>query len=201
MEETQQVVDNYKQLIRMQDEQLQTFDLLRKGGDSGIEVIEEMKKSQELVESLKKKQESLEQDVYDWKERFSEKEKRLREKEQECEQLNNSLQDLHDMAKKEEEEKEEIIQELESQIQATSEAFSQYREEKENEMNTYLISLTKKQEQIDLLNDATKDYEVTIAELKSDLQNSTFLSFNNHIHNHIYNHNLEITHRVQQQSF
>lgn len=175
-EEIQVILDNYKQLIRIQDSQIQTFDLLKKGGDSGIEVIEELKKKDDLIEELKKKEISLEQDVFDWKERFSKKEHMLREKEQECEQFDYSLRDLQEATQKEKESFEQKIQELQESLQTSKDAFETYRNEKEQETSSFMISLNKKQEQINMLDDMTKDYETTITELRSELQNSIILN-------------------------
>lgn len=169
--ETQLVIDNYKQLIRIQDNQLQTFDLLKKGGNSGIEVVEELKTKDQEIEDLKKKQISLEQDVFDWKERFSQKEETLRSKEQECEQLEYSLNALQNSTSEEKTQYENSIVELRDELEKKENEFKEYREEKENEMNTFLVNLNKKQEQINMLDDASNEYERTISELRQEIQN------------------------------
>lgn len=171
VEETQLVIDNYKQLIRIQDNQLQTFDLLKKGGNSGIEVVEELKTKDQEIEDLKKKQISLEQDVFDWKERFSQKEETLRSKEQECEQLEYSLNALQNSTSEEKTQYENSIVELRDELEKKENEFKEYREEKENEMNTFLVNLNKKQEQINMLDDASNEYERTISELRQEIQN------------------------------
>lgn len=176
-DETQVILDNYKQLIRIQDSQLQTFNLLKKGGDSGIEVIEEMKKKDELIEEMKKKEISLEQDVFDWKERFSKKEEDVRLKEQECEQHEYSLKILQESSQKEKETLEQTIHDLQQSLQTNKEEYESYRTEKEHEVNSFMVSLNKKQEQINMLDEVTKDYETTINELRSELQNSNCFYF------------------------
>lgn len=164
------VLENYKQLIRIQDEQLQTFDLLKKGGNAGIEMIEEMKKKDELIEEMKKKGVTLEQEVFDWKERFSKKEVSCREKEQECEQFEYSLKTLQVTANEEKKKYEEEIEELKKELEIKEEEYKKHTEEKEQESSSMLIALNKKQDQITLLDETMKEYENTIDELRKDLQ-------------------------------
>ena len=164
------VLENYKQLIRIQDEQLQTFDLLKKGGSAGIEMIEDVKKKDELIEEMKKKEVSLEQEVFDWKERFSKKETACREKEQECEQFEYSLQTLQVTANEEKKQFEEEIEGLKKELEVKENEYQQYSQEKEQEAASMMIALNKKQDQITFLNETMKEYETTIDELRKDLQ-------------------------------
>ena len=164
------VLENYKQLIRIQDEQLQTFDLLKKGGNAGIEMIEDVKKKDELIEEMKKKEVTLEQEVFDWKERFSKKEIACREKEQECEQFEYSLQTLQVTANEEKKQYEEEIEGLKKELEIKANEYQQYTQDREQESSSMMIALNKKQDQITFLNETMKEYENTIDELRKDLQ-------------------------------
>lgn len=169
-EEMTMVLENYKQLIRIQDEQLQTFDLLKKGGNAGIEMIEDVKKKDELIEEMKKKEVTLEQEVFDWKERFSKKEIACREKEQECEQFEYSLQTLQVTANEEKKQYEEEIEGLKKELEIKANEYQQYTQDREQESSSMMIALNKKQDQITFLNETMKEYENTIDELRKDLQ-------------------------------
>ena len=74
-EETALVINNYKELIRIQDADQRLLQLVQMAaGGAGIEQVEEFASKDKELEALAKKVTELEQDVFDWKGRFSEKE-------------------------------------------------------------------------------------------------------------------------------
>ena len=79
-EETALVINNYKELIRIQDADQRLLQLVQMAaGGAGIEQVEEFASKDKELEALAKKVTELEQDVFDWKGRFSEKEEALRQ--------------------------------------------------------------------------------------------------------------------------
>lgn len=90
-EETALVINNYKELIRIQDADQRLLQLVQMAaGGAGIEQVEEFASKDKELEALAKKVTELEQDVFDWKGRFSEKEEALRARDQAFEQVSTS---------------------------------------------------------------------------------------------------------------
>ena len=67
-EETALVINNYKELIRIQDADQRLLQLVQMAaGGAGIEQVEEFASKDKELEALAKKVTELEQDVFDWK--------------------------------------------------------------------------------------------------------------------------------------
>ena len=144
-EETALVINNYKELIRIQDADQRLLQLVQMAaGGAGIEQVEEFASKDKELEALAKKVTELEQDVFDWKGRFSEKEEALRTRDQAFEQVE------YELAAKEEKE----------------------AETHEQEMSGMLQSLNKKEEQLRELNESADHLEAVIRELRAELQRS-----------------------------
>ena len=93
-EETALVINNYKELIRIQDADQRLLQLVQMAaGSAGIEQVEEFASKDKELEALAKKVTELEQDVFDWKGRFSEKEEALRARDQAFEQVEYELEE------------------------------------------------------------------------------------------------------------
>ena len=109
-DDSQMVINSYKELIRVQDQDLRTIKLATSSGQgAGIELIEEYEVKTKELEASGKRIQDLEQEVYDWKQRFSAKEEALREKDQSYEQLESVSQNEKEMLKKENSSLEEQI--------------------------------------------------------------------------------------------
>ena len=152
-EETALVINNYKELIRIQDADQRLLQLVQMAaGGAGIEQVEEFASKDKELEALAKKVTELEQDVFDWKGRFSEKEEALRTRDQAFEQVEYELEEAAraELAAKEEKE----------------------AETHEQEMSGMLQSLNKKEEQLRELNESADHLEAVIRELRAELQRS-----------------------------
>ena len=106
----------------------------------------------------------LEQQVFDWKQHFSEKEELLRAQEQSHEQLEFELG---------EEQKKSAA--LLGEKETLEEPLGQQKEEHEQEMSTPMLSFNKKEEQIRQADEANGHLENYIKELRAELQRSGVL--------------------------
>ena len=113
------------------------------------------------VEAMKNTITDLEQQVFDWKQHFSEKEELLRAQEQSHEQLEFELG---------EEQKKSAA--LLGEKETLEETLSQQKEEHEQEMSTLMLSFNKKEEQIRQADEANGHLENYIKELRAELQRS-----------------------------
>ena len=161
-EETALVINNYKELIRIQDADQRMLKLVNASSSGeGIEQIEEFANKEKEVEAMKNTITDLEQQVFDWKQHFSEKEELLRAKEQSHEQLEFELG---------EEQKKSAA--LLGEKETLEETLSQQKEEHEQEMSTLMLSFNKKEEQIRQADEANGHLENYIKELRAELQRS-----------------------------
>lgn len=161
-EDTAMVINNYKELIRIQDADQRMLKLVNASSSGeGIEQIEEFANKEKELEAMKSTITDLEQQVFDWKQHFSEKEELLRAKEQSHEQLEFELG---------EEQKKSAA--LLGEKETLEETLSQQKEEHEQEMSTLMLSFNKKEEQIRQADEANGHLENYIKELRAELQRS-----------------------------
>lgn len=162
-EETALVINNYKELIRIQDADQRMLQLVKMAASgTGIEQVEEFASKDKEVEALTKKVGELEQDVFDWKGRFSEKEELLRARDQAFEQVEYELEEARRKHAAAEEERAKLAAAEEKEA-----------EKHEQEMSGMLQSLNKKEEQLRELNDSADHLEAVIKELRAELQRSS----------------------------
>ena len=172
-DDSQMVINSYKELIRVQDQDLRTIKLATSSGQgAGIELIEEYEVKTKELEASGKRIQDLEQEVYDWKQRFSAKEEALREKDQSYEQLEYVSQNEKEMLKKENSSLEEQIRFLNEEKTMLEAAPEQSKERHEQEMDAMMVSLEKKENQIRLLDSTVTNYDNVILELRQELQRS-----------------------------
>ena len=172
-DDSQMVINSYKELIRVQDQDLRTIKLATSSGQgAGIELIEEYEVKTKELEASGKRIQDLEQEVYDWKQRFSAKEEALREKDQSYEQLEYVSQNEKEMLKKENSSLEEQIRFLNEEKTMLEAAAEQSKEKHEQEMDAMMVSLEKKENQIRLLDSTVTNYDNVILELRQELQRS-----------------------------
>ena len=172
-DDSQMVINSYKELIRVQDQDLRTIKLATSSGQgAGIELIEEYEVKTKELEASGKRIQDLEQEVYDWKQRFSAKEEALREKDQSYEQLEYVSQNEKKMLKKENSSLEEQIRFLNEEKTMLEAAAEQSKEKHEQEMDAMMVSLEKKENQIRLLDSTVTNYDNVILELRQELQRS-----------------------------
>lgn len=172
-DDSQMVINSYKELIRVQDQDLRTIKLATSSGQgAGIELIEEYEVKTKELEASGKRIQDLEQEVYDWKQRFSAKEEALREKDQSYEQLEYVSQNEKEMLKKENSSLEEQIRFLNEEKTMLEAAAEQSKEKHEQEMSAMMVSLEKKENQIRLLDSTVTNYDNVILELRQELQRS-----------------------------
>ena len=118
--DSQMVIDNYKELIRVQDQDYRTMKLM--GGDgASIELAEQYETKMGELEQANRRLQDLEQEVFDWKNRFSTKEQALREKDEAYEQLEYCAGEEKKTLQQEKEALEKRVSELENEQQAMSE--------------------------------------------------------------------------------
>ena len=152
-EDTALVINNYKELIRIQDADQRMLKMVNASSSGeGIEQIEEFANKEKEVEAMKNTITDLEQQVFDWKQHFSEKEELLRAKEQSHEQKKSAA--------------------LLGEKETLEETLSQQKEEHEQEMSTLMLSFNKKEEQIRQADEANGHLENYIKELRAELQRS-----------------------------
>lgn len=162
-EETALVINNYKELIRIQDADQRMLQLVKMAASgTGIEQVEEFASKDKEVEALTKKVGELEQDVFDWKGRFSEKEELLRARDQAFEQVEYELEEARRQHAAAEEERAKLAAAEEKEA-----------EKHEQEMSGMLQSLNKKEEQLRELNESADHLEAVIKELRGELQRSS----------------------------
>ena len=162
-EETALVINNYKELIRIQDADQRMLQLVKMAASgTGIEQVEEFASKDKEVEALTKKVGELEQDVFDWKGRFSEKEELLRARDQAFEQVEYELEEARRQHAAAEEERAKLAAAEEKEA-----------EKHEQEMSGMLQSLNKKEEQLRELNESVDHLEAVIKELRGELQRSS----------------------------
>lgn len=162
-EETALVINNYKELIRIQDADQRMLQLVKMAASgTGIEQVEEFASKDKEVEVLTKKVGELEQDVFDWKGRFSEKEELLRARDQAFEQVEYELEEARRQHAAAEEERAKLAAAEEKEA-----------EKHEQEMSGMLQSLNKKEEQLRELNESADHLEAVIKELRGELQRSS----------------------------
>ena len=162
-EETVLVINNYKELIRIQDADQRMLQLVKMAASgTGIEQVEEFASKDKEVEALTKKVGELEQDVFDWKGRFSEKEELLRARDQAFEQVEYELEEARRQHAAAEEERAKLAAAEEKEA-----------EKHEQEMSGMLQSLNKKEEQLRELNESADHLEAVIKELRGELQRSS----------------------------
>ena len=161
-EETALVINNYKELIRIQDADQRLLQLVQMAaGGAGIEQVEEFASKDKELEALAKKVTELEQDVFDWKGRFSEKEEALRARDQAFEQVEYELEEARRQHAAAEAARAELAAKEEKEA-----------ETHEQEMSGMLQSLNKKEEQLRELNESADHLEAVIRELRAELQRS-----------------------------
>ncbi|KAK8810971.1 hypothetical protein WA556_004113, partial [Blastocystis sp. ATCC 50177/Nand II] len=159
-EETALVINNYKELIRIQDADQRLLQLVQMAaGGAGIEQVEEFASKDKELEALAKKVTELEQDVFDWKGRFSEKEEALRARDQAFEQVEYELEEARRQHAAAEAARAELAAKEEKEA-----------ETHEQEMSGMLQSLNKKEEQLRELNESADHLEAVIRELRAELQ-------------------------------
>ena len=165
----QMVINSYKELIRIQDQDSHTMKLVG-GKEEGIELAEQYEVKAAELETAAHRIQDLEQEVYDWKNRFSVKEKALREKEEAYEQLEYCSANAK--AKMEEEMKavEDQMKKLEEEKESMRVSLEDHKNEHAAEVETMMISLTKKEEQVRTLDETIAHLESTIQELQGELQ-------------------------------
>ena len=175
-DDSQIVINSYKELIRVQDQDLRTIKLATSNNQgAGIELVEEYESMTKKLEASGKQIQNLEQEVYDWKQRFSSKEEALREKEQSYEQLEYASQMEKESFEKEKEALNGQIEQLDKEKEELQEITEQNRDTHEQEMSAMMASLEKKENQIRTLDSTVTSYENVIQELRQELQRS--LSF------------------------
>lgn len=175
-DDSQIVINSYKELIRVQDQDLRTIKLATSNNQgAGIELVEEYESMTKKLEASGKQIQNLEQEVYDWKQRFSSKEEALREKEQSYEQLEYASQMEKETLEKEKEALNGQIEQLNKEKEEFQEVAEQNRDTHEQEMSAMMVSLEKKENQIRTLDSTVTSYENVIQELRQELQRS--LSF------------------------
>ena len=130
-------------------------------GGAGIEQVEEFASKDKELEALAKKVTELEQDVFDWKGRFSEKEEALRARDQAFEQVEYELEEARHQHAAAEAARAELAAKEEKEA-----------ETHEQEMSGMLQSLNKKEEQLRELNESADHLEAVIRELRTELQRS-----------------------------
>lgn len=162
-EETALVINNYKELIRIQDADQRMLQLVKMAASgAGIEQVEEFASKDKELEALQKRVTELEQDVFDWKGRFSEKEEALRTREQAFEQVEYELEEERRQHAAAAAEKEQLAAEGEKE-----------REKHEQELSGMMQSLNRKEEQLRELNESADRLEAVIRELRAELQRSS----------------------------
>lgn len=173
-DDSQIVINSYKELIRVQDQDLRTIKLATSNNQgAGIELVEEYESMTKKLEASGKQIQNLEQEVYDWKQRFSSKEEALREKEQSYEQLEYTSQMEKEAFEKEKETLNGQIEQLGKEKEELEEIAEQNRDTHEQEMSAMMVSLEKKENQIRTLDSTITSYENVIQELRQELQRSS----------------------------
>ena len=167
--DSQMVIDNYKELIRVQDQDYRTMKLM--GGDgASIELAEQYETKMGELEQANRRLQDLEQEVFDWKNRFSTKEQALREKDEAYEQLEYCAGEEKKSFQQEKETLEKRVSELENEQQAMSETMEREQASHKEEMTSMMASLKKKEDAIHVMDGSVADLEAVIQELRAELQ-------------------------------
>ena len=145
--DSQMVIDSYKELIRIQDQDCRTMKLVG-GKEEGIELAEQYEVKAAELETATHRIQDLEQEIYDWKNRFSVKEKSLREKEEAYEQLEYCAADEKSKIEEEKKQLEDQVKKLEEEKESMKMSLEDHKNEHASEVETMMISLTKKEEQV-----------------------------------------------------
>ena len=167
--DSQMVIDSYKELIRIQDQDCRTMKLVG-GKEEGIELAEQYEVKAAELETATHRIQDLEQEIYDWKNRFSVKEKSLREKEEAYEQLEYCAADEKSKIEEEKKQLEDQVKKLEEEKESMKMSLEDHKNEHASEVETMMISLTKKEEQVRTLDETIAHLESTIQELQAELQ-------------------------------
>lgn len=174
--DAQLIINNYKELIRIQDNDNRTMKLMGGAGggaggsgEGGIELAEQYEAKTAELETAARRIQDLEQEVFDWKNQFSEKEKAVREKEEAYEQLSSEFSEEKKRLEEEKAVLENEVNGLEEERVTTAEELAHMQKEHEQAMESMMIALKKKEEQVSYVNSENASLEQVIQELKEQL--------------------------------
>ena len=175
--DTQLLINNYKELIRIQDNDNRTMKLMGGSGNStggsgegGIELAEQYEAKMAELKTAAHRIQDLEQEVFDWKNQCSEKEKVVRAKEEAYEQLSHEFGEEKKRLEEEKAVLENEVNGMEEERVNTVEELDRVRREHEQAMESMMIALKKKEEQVSYVNSENASLEQVIQELRMQLQ-------------------------------
>ena len=182
--DTQLIINNYKELIRIQDNDNRTMKLMGGaggGGEGGIELAEQYEAKTSELETAVRRIQDLEQEVFDWKNQFSEKEKAVREKEEAYEQLSSEFSEEKKRLEGEKAVLENEVNGMEEERVNAAEELARVQKEHEQAMESMMVALKKKEEQVSYVNSENASLEQVIQELKEQLQKTERTQSNRYI--------------------
>ena len=186
--DTQLIINNYKELIRIQDNDNRTMKLMSgaggsvgSNGEGGIELAEQYEAKMAELKAANRRIQDLEQEVFDWKNQFLEKEKAVSEKEKAYEQLSNEFSEEKKRLEEEKKVLENEVSGMEEERANAAEELVRVQKDHDQALESMMIGLKKKEEQVSYLNGENASLEQTIQELKEQLQKNERTQSNRYI--------------------